>query len=62
MQIENDININPLYLAYNEVLSMITIDNVEKGMFNHPDRKAELIKIILQELESLGYEYQLLNI
>lgn len=33
-------------------------DDIGKRMFDHPDRKREIVRLLLQELESMGYEYR----
>ena len=57
MQIDNDVEVNPLYTIYNEILSILILYLLkENSILDHPDRRREAILIILQELESLGYE------
>ena len=49
MQIEDDVVKNPQYMAFNEVRRHPIMENRA--------RRQELMQILLQELENLGYEY-----
>lgn len=50
MQIENDIQVNPLYMVYNEVRgknAVLKERKKDRKILDHPQRRNELVRILL---------------